>query len=67
MIYTFTDYDDTPVFCDSCGLGFTKDVFQCKRCEDYALCPLCWLKGMHKKHIKCFKQISFDTYKHILG
>ena len=38
--------------------------FHCQNHEDYALCPSCKLQGMHKNHIKCFKQVSFDTYKH---
>ena len=40
--------------CDSCGYIYKANIFlyiyQCTKCEDYSLCPLCKKQNRHNKH-----------------
>ena len=60
--------DPRDVMCDCCGdhFGSTEDesfVWQCTKCEDFALCFFCKYQNRHRRHAEFLKTIPIDEYK----
>lgn len=44
--------------CSECKIGINEESYQCAKCADYLLCPMCRIKKVHSHH--CFKIVDTD-------